>query len=151
MAQRERTPSAHPTNPKDHHYMPFVPSRHETCAPTRPFLPSGMDGTIPQPPVGTPAPSFGSSNPFADDLAHYLAPLQCQTIRDYAPGGGPPGGGGPPDGGIGGPGPPGGGPPGGGPLGGGGWWHGHHGRSMVAGLTDRPAKYSGEAGENAEF
>ena len=125
-AQRERTPSARSTNTKDHHYMPFVPSRHETWAPTRPFPPSGADGTIPPPPVGTPAPSFGSSNPFADDLAHYLAPLQHRTIRDYVPCGGPPGGGE--------------------------WWHRHHGGPMMlAGLTDRPAKYSGEAGENAEF
>jgi len=156
-AQLKRTPSARPT--KDHHYMPFIPSRREPWAPTRPFPPSGTDGVIPPPPVGTPAPSFGSSNPFADNLEHYLAPLQRQTIREYMPGGppggGPPGGGAPPDGGMGGPGPPGGGPPGGGPPGGGppgGWWHGHYGGSMIlAGLTDRPAKYSGTAGENAEF
>ena len=129
--------------------MPFAPSRRETWAPIHPFLPSGTDGTIPPPPVGTPAPSFSSANPFADNLEHYLVPLQRQTIREYMPGG-PPGGGGPPDGGMGGPGPPGGGPPSGGPPGG--WWHGHYAGPMtLAGLTDKPAKYSGEAGENAEF
>ena len=144
---REFTPSARPAN--DHHYMPFVPSRRETWAPICPFPPSDTDGTIPPPPVGTTAPSIGSSNPFAYDLAHYLAPLQRQTIREYMPGGGPPdgggpGGGGPLGGGIGGPGPPGGGPPGG-------WWHGHYGGCMATGLTERPAKYSGKPGENAEF
>ena len=72
--------------------MPFAPSRRETWAPIRPFPPSDTDGTIPLPPVGTPAPSFGSSNPFADDLGCYLAPLQRQTIHEYMPGG-PPGGG----------------------------------------------------------
>ena len=71
----ERTPSVRPTNSKDHYYMPFIPSRCETWAPIRPFPPFGTDGTIPSPPVGTPAPSFGSLNPFADDLAHYLAPF----------------------------------------------------------------------------
>jgi len=157
VGRRERTPSAHPG--KDHHYMPFVPSRHETWAPIRPFPPSGTDGTIPPPPVGMPAPSIG---PFADDLAHYLAPLKRQTIREYMPGGGgppyggPPGGGppggGPPGGGPPGGGPPDGGPPDGGPPGGGGWWHGHYaGSTSTAGLTERPAKYSGEPGENAEF
>jgi len=131
--------------------MPFAPSRRETWAPIHPFPPSGTDGTIPPPPVGTPAPSFGSANPFADNLEHYSVPLQRQTIREYMPGG-PPGGGGPPDGGMGGPGPPGGGPPGGGPPGGGGWWHGHHGGPMIlVGLTNRPVKYSGKAGKNAEF
>jgi len=140
--------------------MPFVPSRRDTWAPIRPFPPSATHGTIPPPPVGTPAPSFGSSNPFADDLAHYRAPLQCQTIREYMPRRGPPDGGGPggggppggtpPDGGIGGPGAPGGGPPGGGPPGRG-WWHGHYGGSITTRLTERLTKYSGEPGENAEF
>ena len=113
VGRRKRTPSTRPT--KDHQYMPFVPSRRDTWAPIRPFPPSATDGTIPPPPVGTPAPSFGSSNPFADDLTHYLAPFQRQMIREYMPGGGLP------NGGMDGPGPPGGGPPGGGPgpLGGG--------------------------------
>ena len=142
---REVTPSARPI--KDHHYISFVPSRHETWAPIRPFPPSGIDGTIPSPLVGMLAPSFGSSNPLADDLAHYLTPLQHQTIRNYIPGDGRPGSGGPPDGGIGGPGPLGGGPPG---LPGG-LWHGHGGPMILAGLTDRPMKYSGKAHENAEF
>ena len=43
-----------------------------------------------------------------------------------------------------------GGPPGdGGPLGG--WWHGHYGGPMAAGLSERSVKYSDEAGENGEF
>jgi len=80
IGRRERTTLVRPTNFKDHHYMPFIPSRRETWAPIHPFPPSGMDGMIPPPPIGMPAPSFGSSNPFADDLMHYLAPLQHQTI-----------------------------------------------------------------------
>jgi len=152
VSRCEQTPSTRPIN--DHQYMPFVPSRHDTWASIRPFLPSATDGIISLPPVGTPAPSFGSSNPFADDLAPYLAPLQRQTIREYIPGGSLP------DGGMGGPGPPGGRPPGGVPPGrgiggpgppGGGWWHGHYRGPMVAGLAERPAKYSGKAGENAKF
>ena len=61
---------------------------------------SSEDLADPTPPVEMPATSFGSSNPFADDLAHHLAPLQHQTIHNYMPGGGglngrgPPGGGG---------------------------------------------------------
>ena len=106
-----------------------------------------------------PAPSFSSLNPFADDLAHYLAPLQHQMICNYMQGdrrsgdggplgGGGPGGGGPLDGGIGGPGPSGGGPPGLPDR----WWHRHHGAPMIlAGLTEQLARYSGEADENAEF
>jgi len=66
--------------------MPFISSRNETFAPIYSFPPLNTNDLVPLFSVETLAPSISNSNPFADDLVHYLAPLQDQMIHEYIPG-----------------------------------------------------------------